>query len=305
MGRDPPLKITISVSKAPAIDAMLPFCIGTSELQTKFLKLLGDIVEEAHHESFCSNQQRHEFKHALDCARATAAKSALNALWHPDAAGSSRRSKEPRRHTAQPELRRPPDRPDRPDRLEPKDPWEVPARPVAFTILPIKEEEALTLGTERDHEEGTGAEGAHGMDLCDKDGVFVDEGFMSSELCQQESSGAEGAGIDSMDFTDFEIDDSTKSTLHAVRVLRSGAHKGKMSSSSRSPARQNLRSESSDSRDLGPSPDMQRLARILPAPAAAPEVAAQVRQGQLPYCSGSQPRQDHRQPEGLMATFKR
>lgn len=43
----------------------------------------------------------------------------------------------------------------------------------------------------------------------------------ASRPLSQESSGAEGAGIDSMDFTDFEIDDSTKSTLHAVAGIES------------------------------------------------------------------------------------
>lgn len=73
---DLPLNVAISVDMAPMLHAiMLPLTIPTPPLQMKFLKLLGEIVEEAHHSAICVPEQRLQFKRALECARTAAANS--------------------------------------------------------------------------------------------------------------------------------------------------------------------------------------------------------------------------------------
>lgn len=73
---DLPLNVAISVDMAPMLHAiMLPLTIPTPPLQMKFLKLLGEIVEEAHHSAICVPEQGLQFKRALECARTAAANS--------------------------------------------------------------------------------------------------------------------------------------------------------------------------------------------------------------------------------------
>eukprot|EP00439_Symbiodinium_sp_Y106_P034884 s5660_g4.t1 len=73
---DLPLNVAISVDMAPMLHAiMLPLTIPTPPLQMKFLKLLGEIVEDAHHSAICVPEQRLQFKRALECARTAAANS--------------------------------------------------------------------------------------------------------------------------------------------------------------------------------------------------------------------------------------
>mmetsp|Transcript_61578 Transcript_61578/g.144318 ORF Transcript_61578/g.144318 Transcript_61578/m.144318 type:complete len:429 (+) Transcript_61578:130-1416(+) len=275
-GMDLPLNIALSIDMAPALHAiMLPLTIPTPQLQIKFLRLLGEMVEEAHHSAICSPDQRQQFKRALDCARSLAANSTFNTMIerHGDPKASPRELLQP---TEAQEARQ--------ARVEPRLKEERSPRPAIQPLStnfmdPIREEKPKRRVSKKTHKGRSANWDDFGFPMCgsseervlvqrrtrsedaraDSDRELgdevpedgfpdmvddIDEAFMSSGLCQKDES-EDGEFLEA----DFIADASTRSKVNSLAEVKRTASKGRQKASL---ARSSSQSMQQDSDDLAP-----------------------------------------------------